>query len=232
MLRRCPERGNDAIIVVVRVRCRLGKPHDLLGIHGLAVDHGADLAVAPARVKAYAAAVKVSSRRPGRILRFRQLFGIDDLKRPFIYMGEIVPVKRLAAVCAEAFTDILTHFPVAADIHAPAALHPQHGLDETADIISVSLDSVGRAVDKRMDGCHLAAAALHGDSNGLLCRCKKCVVELIEREKVTVKLRKISDACLDAEIIHAAHPPYTEILCYEACDIFIISCLCVPVTKK
>ena len=214
--RRRLERGDDAVIVVIRVGVRLGKPHDLLGIHGLTVDDGGDLAVAAARIKAYAAAVKVPARGRGRILRLGQNVGINYLKGAFIYLGEIVPVKLLAAAGAEAAADVLIHIAIAADIHAPAALHPEQRLDKAADVIPVGVKHIGSAVDERVNGGHLAAAALHGDAEGLLCRGEKGVVELIEREKITVKLRKVPDACLNAEIVHALRPPFIQkfLRCY------------------
>ena len=154
----------------------------------------------------------MSARGPGRILCLGQRVGIDDLERPFIYIGEVVPVKRLAAVRTEAFADVIVDIVIAADVYTPAALHPKYRLDETADIIPIRFEPVRCTVQERANRCHLTAAALHGNADGLFRRCKKGVIELIEREKAAVKLWKILNVCFNSKIVRAAHPPNTEYL--------------------
>ena len=202
MFRRGLERGDYALIVIVRVFGDLGVPHDLLGEYALAVYDRADLAVAPAGVEAYAAAVHVAAYR----LRIAVLGGHSvaehDLEGALVHVGHEVRVKLARPARAVCVADGLVHRLAAADIHLEAALHPEQHLHQAVDVVTVGLGHVGSAVYEGVVHGHLSPGALNSQRQRPASILEKSVKKLSERDKAGVKLRRVCHRNLYAKVIH------------------------------
>ena len=197
------QRGHDALIVIVRVGIGLGEPDHLFGIHGLAVDHGGDLPVAAAGVKADTAAGHMAADGLGGILALRQGIGQHYLKGVFKNAGHILPVKGLAAARRISLFQVGIDALVPTDIDPEAALHPEDGLDQAVDVIAIRLVHGRGAMDKGLHGSHLPVGPLHSDAHALLRAGEKGLVEAVQRNEAGVQLRNVADVNVDAKMFHS-----------------------------
>ena len=206
VLRRRLQGGHDPLVVVVRIGIDLGKPDHLFGVYRLPVDHGGDLAVAPAGVKADAAALEMAAHRLGVILGGGELVCSHHLKGVLKDVCHIVPVKGLSAPVAVDGFQVGTGPLVPADIDLEAALHPENGLDQAVDVIVVGLRHLRRAVDKCAAGGHLAICPLHSDPHRLFCRGQKGPVKAHDGDKRRVQRGGVFQLHVDTKSVHSDSP--------------------------
>ena len=137
----------DAFVVIVGVGVGLREPHDLLGIHALAVDDSTHLTVASARVKADAAAVEMTTDGRGGRLILRsilqragqnlKLLLIDALHKMYVEITQ-------TAVGVSFFDLVADHFATGND-DLVAARHPQQGFGDTlhkAEVLLIVTDVI------------------------------------------------------------------------------------------
>ena len=188
--------------MIIRVAVDFGEPDHLFGIHGLAVNYGGDFSVAPAGVKANAAALHVAAHGLGRVLGLWELVRQDHLKGVLEHTGHIVPVKGLLAACAVCGGEVVVCVLIAADVNFKAAFHPEDGLYQPVDVVVVSLAHFLRSVDKGAADGHLAVGALHRDAYRLFRILQKCLIEFIQRDEAGVQFGYVLYIQFYAEIFH------------------------------
>ena len=89
------------------------------------------------------------------------------LEGALVHAGHEVGVKGPLAGEGEGLLQVVVDVLVAADIDLEAALHPQHGLDQTVGIVVVGLAHLRGAVDIGVAHGYLAAGALHREGDRL-----------------------------------------------------------------
>ena len=193
---------HDALEVIVRVGCGFGEPDDLFGEHALAVDDGGDLAVGAAGVEADAAAGKVTAYGLRVGLLCGELGAGNDLKGPLVDAGHEVSVEGTAAFGGVGGADVFVNALVAADIDLPAAEEPEHGLDHAVGVVFVRLCEVGRAVNEGIHNGNLAARALDGYAEALLCALEESGVELVQGDIVLVQFGDVFNVYLNSKMLH------------------------------
>ena len=97
--------------MIRRIGIRLGEPYDLFGIYGLAVDHGADLAVASACIESDAAALEMASDGLGSLMILRSL-----VKRNGFHLeGALVNTRHKSSVEIAQSAEIVSLLDLSAD---------------------------------------------------------------------------------------------------------------------
>ena len=201
------EGGNNPVIVVIRVRGSLGEPDDLLGVDALSVNDGGHLPVRPACIETNAAAVQVAANRLGAVLGRGQGVAEDHLKGVFKDVCHIVPVESLAAIGGKVLLHGVVNVLASPDIDSEPALHPEHRLHDTVDIVAVRLPVFRRTVNKGFTDRHLSASPLHGQAQGLFGVLQKRLVELVQGQEVRVQLGRVEQGHLNTKTIHILFPP-------------------------
>ena len=207
MLGRGFERRDNPVIVIIRIGRGLREPDDLFGINRFSVNDGRDLSIAPAGVKADAAAVQVPADGLRLVLCLRQAVHGQNLKRMLKHLRHEVGIKGLLSTFAVDRLQIITDALVPADHDAEAALHPENGLDQALDVIAVGLHHLGRSVNKGLNGRHLTAGTLDRNANRLFGVGKKCIIETLQREKTRIQLRYVFQLGLNTIQIHQSTLP-------------------------
>ena len=210
------ERGDDAFVVVVRVAVYFGKPDNLFGIDGLSVDHGGDLAVASAGVKADAAALHMAAHGLGGVLGLRQLVRQHNLKGMLEHAGHVVPVKGLLAVGAVCGGEVIVGVLIAADVDLKAAFHPEDGLYQAVYVVVVCFAHLLGAVDIGAAYRHLAVGTFYRDAHGLCGVLQESLIELVQGNEAGIQFGFVFNVQFDAEIFHC---------CLLESGIFVVSSL-------
>lgn len=196
--------SQDAQIVVVGVGVNLRVPHNLFAVNGLAVDHGAYLAVGSAGVEADAGAVGVAANALG-LLEGSGLLVVGQghyFELTLVNAFHEVLVELTAAAHRVCLLDALSQLVVAADVHLEAAPAPQQELYQTIHIVGVGLGHFGGVVYLALPGADLAAAALHSDAQGLGGAHGVVFEEQAQRHKALVQLRQILYGDLNIQEFH------------------------------
>ena len=196
------QRLYDAVVVIIGVGIDFGEPNHFLGVHGLAVNHGADLPVRSAGIEADAAALKVAAHLLRGIVVFGNLVHQQNLEGMLEHVCHVVPVKfLLAAGTVDAAQVVINHF-VAADINAEAALHPQDELYQAVNVEAVSFLHFRRTVNKGVEASHFTLCSLHSDGHRLPGICQKGLIEQMQGDEPGVKLRAVLDIHIYSKKFH------------------------------
>ena len=210
--------GQDAQVVVIGIGVDLRVPHNLFAVDGLAVDHGAHLAVRSAGVKADAGAVGVTAHALG-LLEGSGLLIVGQshyLKLTLVNALHEVLVELTAAAHGVGLLDALGQLVVAADVHLEAAPAPQQELHQTVHIVGIGLGHLGGVVNLALPGADLAAAALHSDAQGLGGAHGVMLKEQAQRHKALVQLRQVLYGNLNIQEFHVL-PSFRVITGASAC---------------
>ena len=162
------ERRQDAVVVVLGVRLRLGVPDHLLGIDHFAVDNGGDLPVGAAGVEADAAAAQVAADLP------RAAAGGGKVPLLHGFQREGTPEYRLHQRCVKGpgavgpvyFRQAAGQVVTAADTDPPAAHAPQQQL--YGALQKAQVGGVCHAPQAGIEHGHLPLLPLHGDADGAM----------------------------------------------------------------
>ena len=178
-------------------------PDDLLGVDGLPVDHGRDLAVGATGVKADAAAVGVAADTDGLFVRFGQVRPAtdDDLERDLKHVLHEAHVERAPPVRAVFRLQAPCQRIVAAEPDAKAARAPQKQLHKALDVAVIGLGEI-LAAQLRLKHGDGPVVAL--DREGERARRLFFIFPApdAEGDERRVQQRLIFERCFDPKILH------------------------------
>ena len=143
----------------------------------------------------------------------RVVFGLGKLihgeyfKRMFKDIGHEVSIEGLPAALTIGILQIAADPLVVADHDPKATFHPENGLDQALNIISVGFRLFGRAVNEGLNRSHLAIGALDGDPDGFRGGCEKSFIEALKRKKVRIQLGHMFQIDFDPIKVHRIRLP-------------------------
>ena len=180
-------------------------PDNLFGVDGLAVDDGRDLAVRAARVKADAAAVRVTADVDGQLIGGGEvvLRADDDLQGALEHIELEARVKFPCAAGTVSVPNLRGDRIVALKIDTEAASRPEKHFDEPLCKSYVRGSESFAAQARLIDG-DLAVIAFDSDLERAICFFQIRLCPHAEGNEPRIERGHILNRVIDSKIVHTA----------------------------